>query len=162
LEGLVADLTDKLRRWIDVPARTAAGLLLAEEDVRALEISYAVSLPEDFREYLLHAAPEHERIWDDGDVLWWPITDIKNVPDEYEHGLEGLISAAHAEKTLFFADFMIWCWAWAICCDDNEHRGKIILVGRSPDKVVANSFTEFAESYLRDPKAVGCGDPPRS
>jgi hypothetical protein len=112
-----------------------------------------VTLPEDFRAYLLQAAPA-KQFWDDGDINWWPPARIANIPDEYEYSVGDRLVAVNARSYLFFADYMIWSWAWAICCGDGEDRGKVVVIGRKPDHIIANSFTEFAEAAIRDPLSV--------
>jgi len=86
-------------------------------------------------------------------VGWWPIARIKNIPDEYEYDIGNAEIANSASKYLFFADYLIWCWAWAICCDPGPHYGKIAVVG-GPDKFVADSFEEFVEILLQDVDAL--------
>ena len=110
-------------------------------------------LPEDFRAYLLESAPR-EDFWDDGDAIWWNPERINNIPDEYDSEVSDPAIAASAVNCLFFADYMIWCRAWAICCSEGEDRGKVAVVGGSSDRWVADSFTGFIESYVRDPLSV--------
>lgn len=69
--------------------------------------------------------------------------------------MDDAVIAAEAHSYLFFADYSIWCWAWAICCGDGPNRGKVALVGGAPDRIVADSFSDFVERYLRDPASVG-------
>jgi len=157
----VDDLNQRLLAWLKLQARTPTELLTAEQSVRALERRYALTLPDDFRAYLLHVAPKDQEEWDDENVLWWPAERIKNVPDEYACGLAKPF-VSWENSTLFFMDYAIWCWAWAICCSDDEHRGKVLVVGMECDKVVANSFSEFVDMYLRDPDWVSVGRPPRT
>jgi hypothetical protein len=48
-------------------------------------------------------------------VTWWNFDRIKNIPDEYAHELGPVITNGGREF-LFFADYLDWCWAWAISC----------------------------------------------
>lgn len=86
-------------------------------------------------------------------VDWWPIDRIKNIPDEYEHDIGNPEIANSASKYLIFADYLIWCWAWAICCDSGPHYGKIAVIGGN-GKFVADSFEEFVEIFLQDVDAL--------
>ena len=142
-------LSDWWRLTGDAPTLANVGEATAED----IERRYGISLPEDFRLYLLHAAPR-EDFWDDGDASWWSPGRLKNIPDEYEYSIDDPRIAAKAQRYLFFADYMIWCWAWAICCEEGEDRGKVALIGGAPDRIVASSFTEFLKAYIADPLSV--------
>ncbi|MEG3147771.1 SMI1/KNR4 family protein [Sphingomonas sp. RT2P30] len=133
----------------DEPAR------FAQPDIACHEIErcYQVRLPEDFKSYLVLSAPE-EDYWDRENVIWWSPASIKNIPNEYQTAVSDSSIAAVAEKCLFFADYMAWCWAWAICCDEGPNHGKVALVGGAPDRWVAESFTEFVNNYVRDPMFI--------
>jgi hypothetical protein len=135
--------------------RTAAGIVTQatpQNAIAALEVRYSITLPDDFRAYLLESVPKEEN-WDDEDGNWWPMSRIKNIPDEYEHAVSEPI-ASNASKHLIFLDYSIWCWAWAISCADDETRGKIAIIGGSPDGYVADTFEEFVERYTSDWGAI--------
>ncbi|MDF0546481.1 SMI1/KNR4 family protein [Sphingobium sp. H39-3-25] len=121
-------------------------------DVEALERRYSLTLPEDFRSYLLHAAPT--TIWmDDIGTQWWSAPEIKSLPDECPDGSPGNTNPdieQERDQCLVFADYLIWCYAWAICCSDGPNRGKIALIGGSPDMFVADSFRDFLRLELVD------------
>jgi hypothetical protein len=138
---------EKLKRyWIDtgVGVDTVA---LSEQQLDGLERKYGIRLPDDFRDYLLYSCPVGEN-WDDNFVGWWPLDRIKNIVDEYPHKVTDEI-ARDAAKYLFFADYSIWCWAWAIACGDDENRGRVACIsGR--DRFVADSFAEFVDLFIQD------------
>ena len=124
-----------------------------------IESRYGLSLPEDFRTYLLETAPAEE-LWDTEDMTWWPVDRVRNMPDEYatfNHPVWESDLTGEPETWLFFADYMIWCWAWAICCSDGEDRGKVAFIG-GPDRIVAASFSDFVGQYLREPVAICNGE----
>ncbi len=123
-----------------------------ETAIHDLEQRYGIVLPADFRTYLLHVAPEEDH-WDEGDATWWPLSRIHNIPEEYEHPLKNPVVAAMAGRCLFFADYMIWCWAWVICCEEGDFYGKVAVIG-SDDRWVADSFTDFVRKYVADPLSV--------
>lgn len=141
-----------LSLWWRGAGHAPARAVEAERRIGELESRYRLTLPDDFRAYLGHAAPA-EDFWDDNDVIWWSPGRIRNIPDEYEHDLADPAIAREAETYLFFADYMIWCWAWAICCSDGPNRGKIVLIG-GPDRFVADSFSRFVSLYLERPESV--------
>jgi hypothetical protein len=129
---------------------SAAGDGASEAEIQFLEQKYDVRFPADFREYLRRALPTDENMWDDNSSTWWHLNRIKNIPEEYEHAIAHEIVARDAARYIFFADHMIWCSAWAICCDDSENRGRVIVVGgRGGDTFVADSFDEFVDLYIQ-------------
>jgi len=130
-------------------AETEAGVATrcaSETEIVELETRYGVSLPNDFRSYLAHGVPIADN-WDAEDGNWWPLTQIKNIPDEYQHVVAEPI-ASHAAKHLFFLDHLQWCWAWAISCVPDETFGRVALIGGHSEVYVADSFTDFVEQYI--------------
>jgi hypothetical protein len=127
--------------------------MVPEQQIVELEKNYRVALPEDFREFLRLSSPVGEGM-DTEMVTWWSFGRVKNIPDEYPHALAPIISD-EGKKYLFFADYCIWCWAWAISCADDGSRGKVALIaGHTHDRFVANSFSDFVQKYLSDPRSV--------
>jgi len=110
-------------------------------------------LPDGFKEYLLASCPDEDTA-DKENTTWWAFDRIKNVPEEYEHEVLNAEISAHAGQYLFFADYCIWCWAWAISCTDDSNRGRVAIIGGSPDRFVADTFSEFKQRYLRDIRSV--------
>ena len=124
-----------------------------EVAARELEQRYNVVLPDDFRAYVATTAPK-EDFWDDENGTWWAPNRIKNIPEEYESAIPEPAIAAKAGTYLFFADHLIWCWAWAVCCDDSADRGKVAVITGADDRIVANTFTEFVTAYTADSLSV--------
>jgi len=62
--------------------------------------------------------------------------------------------AGSQAQYLFFADYCIWCWAWAIACTNDGNRGKVAVIGGAPDRFVADSFSDFVQKYLASPTSV--------
>ena len=85
--------------------------------------------------------------WDDEGTRWFPLADIKTVREECGDW-EGE-SALDSSNLIVFADYMIWCYAWAIDCSETDDRGKIALI-TGDDHYVADSFDAFLERYLHD------------
>ncbi len=121
-----------------------------EARVAAIEARYAVTLPEDFRRYLVEACPDNDR-WDNDNTAWWGLKEIKSLGEDYAHPVTGELAGHVKDKYLVFADYMVWCWAWVIACADDEHRGKVAIIGASPDRFVADSFDDFLRIYAEDP-----------
>jgi hypothetical protein len=122
--------------------------------VDALERRCSVRLPEDFRDYLLHRAPIVEDIWDDQHTAWWSLGRVKSVAEDFDGAISHPDIEARKTQYLVFADFLVWSWAWAVACTEDEHRGKVALIGGEPDRFVATTFTDFERLYAEDIHAV--------
>jgi hypothetical protein len=118
-----------------------------------LERRYDIRLPTDFKAYLTMRVPGKE-FMDDGGIIWWPIGRIKSLreecgeatPDEQRNpAIE-----AEADRYLVFSDYLDWCYAYAICCSESINRGKVALIGSSPDRFVARSFSSFVRLAAED------------
>lgn len=154
-----ADPLRALPEWLPVEsgARPAPD---ACEWAESLESRYGVRLPEEFRAYVLEAAPSEEGI-DAAGTMWWPPSRIRSIPDEFQGEIDNPVIAAEAGAYLFFADYLVWCWAWAICCSDGPNRGRVAFIG-GPDDFVAESFSGFVERYLCDPDGTANTMPERT
>jgi hypothetical protein len=129
---------------------------IEEAAIAALERRYSVALPEDFRAYLRHAPSQGNETLDYAGIDWWDIGRIKNIPDEYSGGIQHRIIAREAPQYLFFADFAIWCFAWAINCGEGANRGRVVCIaGEQYDDFVADSFGEVVDLYIEDYRSVG-------
>lgn len=127
--------------WDQVPA-----LDPPEAEIHALEERYSLRLPDDFRNYLMATMPEGKE-WDAEGTRWFPLADIKSLREECADW--DTRSALDSDKLLVFADYLIWCYAWAIDCSETENRGKVALIS-GYDHYVADSLDEFLDRYLRD------------
>ena len=136
-----ASPVQRLLHWWD---REPTAALDAE--LRALEQRYAIKLPEDFRRYLEAAMPEGNE-WDDEGTRWFPLADIRSLREECANWDSD--SALDSDRLLVFADYLIWCYAWAVDCSETENRGKVALI-TGKDHYVADSFDAFVELYIRD------------
>ena len=128
-------------------------------DVEALEERYSLQLPEDFRAYLIYAAPSIT-FMDDIGTQWWAPSEIKTISDECPDGSPGQINLEiekERDAYLVFSDYLLWCYAWAICCSNGQNRGKIALIGGFPDSFVANNFRDFLRLELTDDLAIHQG-----
>src|SRR6478752_4078984 len=105
-----------------------------------IERRYGIRLPEDFKTYLDTRAPS-EDFWDDANFVWWSAARVKSLteecgrdtPDEQRNNeIE-----EEATRYLVFADYLDWCYAYALCCSEGPNRGKVALIGGRPDRFVA-------------------------
>lgn len=134
--------------WLDTGSNVQT-TTVSEAVVAGLEEKYSVSLPYDFREYLLQSCPVNDN-WDQEGTCWWWLDRIKSIPEEYEHKIVNEAVASEAAKYLVFADYMTWCWAWAIACGDDQHRGKVVVINGVSDRFVGESFSQFVDRYIAD------------
>ncbi|HEV7691602.1 MAG TPA: SMI1/KNR4 family protein [Hyphomonadaceae bacterium] len=125
-------------------------------EVAILERRYGVVLPDDFRTYLLEAMPACGGNMDDAHTIWWEAELIKSIPDEHAnsqygpHKFKNAEVAAEEDVYLYFADYCIWIWAWAINCGQGVNRGRIVRIDGAKDGFVADSFSEFVGYYLHN------------
>jgi len=147
------DAPAALAHLLKLPERSALELERAEQEIVAVEQRYDLRLPDDLRLHLKRMGPGETEIWDDELILWWPTGRLRNLPDEYPQGSRNPDIAAEANRYVFFADYSIWCWAWAICCSDGKNRGKVAAISAG-DAFVADSFSDFAARYLADPMSI--------
>jgi len=143
---------DRLRSWFDKCGVPLDATTPRESDLAALEDRTGLTLPDNFRRYLLEMSPTTDN-YDDEETNWWPITRLRTIPEESGDEVHNAEIAASPGSYLFFADFSIWAWAWAISCTQDHNRGRIVRIGGTPasDQFVADSFEEFIDIYLRDP-----------
>jgi hypothetical protein len=117
-------------------------------EIQSLEERYGVHLPASFRAYLLNASPVSDPSWDHELTNWWPFESLQSVAEGYEWPLAEPV-AGYEGKLILFADFSIWCWAWAINCAPGADYGKIMVIGGG-ERFVADGFDEFATKYIHD------------
>jgi hypothetical protein len=127
-----------------------------ESAIVAVEQKYDVKLPEDFREYLLYCCPAGEN-WDDKLTDWWSLDRIKNIPHEHQHKIANDLVSQDARRYLFFADYSIWCAAWAIACGVDENRGRVVFIDGRYDRFVSDSFSQFIEASIWDWRSIAYG-----
>jgi SMI1/KNR4 family protein SUKH-1 len=144
----------KLRRYWVTTGADVQTTTPGESEIALLEQRYDVQLPRDFRDYLLYSCPLSENNMDGELTCWWPLNRIKNIPNEYVHEIKNASVSGNASKYLFFADYCIWCWAWAIACGDDENRGKVVVINGVSDRIVADSFGQFVDRYINDAQSM--------
>jgi len=141
-----------LAHWAaEVPSYGRA-VVHGEPEVRALEERFGLKVPVSFRTYLLVACST----FDDGgemdasDNAWWGLDRIIPVRDGYDHDLKNADLSDEAATSLIFADHMVWCMAWAICCGHGPNYGRVFVINE-PARFVANDFATFVAAYIKEP-----------
>jgi hypothetical protein len=77
---------------------------------------------------------------------FWPSAELERV-STYDGGRENRFPLAR--EYVLFADYLSWCWAYAVKVG-KPGRGEVILVGSKEPVLVARGFPEFLERYLVD------------
>lgn len=118
--------------------------------IRQFESKYRVTLPADIREYFSTVDGMEDDL-DPGSNRFWPLAIVKPVSEE--------LTEHHADRWAYpdcfvFADHCIWCFAWAVRLGTErlDVSGPVFQVtgGGEPGRLIAHSFTEFVEMYLKD------------
>jgi len=125
-----------------------------EDRVRDFESRNAVILPPDFREYFLSVDGMAQVGGHDSDptgFAFWPLARVQSVIKECaEHSLV-VPEVQDQDKYFAFADYLQWSWGYAIHLGDRPSApNPVIHVATLRPKVVARSFTDFVDMYLRD------------
>lgn len=144
---------ERLRRYWNDDATPVHSVGADERALAQLERRYGIELPKDFRAYLLHAAPADDQV-DSNSTEWWSLNRIGSITDICEHELTSSEIASNADASLLFADYAIWCMAWAICCRPGDNYGRVVLISGNNDRFVADSFATFVEQYVADHRAL--------
>lgn len=155
-----AGTDDRLATWIGAPPDPDAA-----SKVAALEARLDLAFPDDFRAYLLEMAPKSNA--DDAhEIRWWSLDAIRSVPEELgDRAQAGKMTRAlggEPEKHVFFADYLGWAYAWAICCSDGPDRGKVGLICTGFEGFVADSFSEFAALAMANSPTVHLSEAPEA
>jgi hypothetical protein len=140
--------------WTDGGLKIARGC--RESEVRQFEIENGVALPGDLRAYFLHVngmLPDAREDCDLNGFCFWPLSRVKSVVKELALHSSPMGGSAEDHLHFVFADYLQWSWAYAIRLTESAAgHNPVIHVGTQEQRTVANSFTQFAELYLRDSK----------
>ena len=114
-----------------------------------LQDRYRIQLPEDFAAYVVGASPRED--WMDGfGMIWWGAERIKSVRDECGDESPGGQPNAEiedeADQYLVFADFLMWCYAYAICCSAGPKPRKNSAHWGATRRIRSQQFFELRES----------------
>jgi hypothetical protein len=122
--------------------------------VQRLEARYGVTLPDDFRDYLLKASGNGSEWTSRNGIGWYSIDRIRNLREALggEAPEEGILEIGReADRYLVFADFLDWCgYGYAICCSDGQHRGQVAMVCPIPHRFISRDFPTFAKLAAED------------
>ena len=145
-----------INHWTDCGLKISRGC--RESSVRRFEVQNGVILPGDLRSYFLQVngmLPDAREDCDLTGFCFWPLERVKSVTQELSRHSSLMPRNAEDHLHFVFADYLQWSWAYAIRLTDSATGpNPIIYVGTPEPKVVANSFTQFVELYLKDAKEL--------
>lgn len=126
----------------------------SEDKVREFESRNGVFLPTDLREYFLSVdgmAQIGGHDCDQKGFSFWPLARVRSVPKECAEQELADPEIENPDQYFVFADYLQWSWAYAIYLSERlSEANQIIHVGTLRPKVIAGSFTQFVDLYLRD------------
>jgi len=130
---------------------------VSADAIAAFQSKYHVILPTDVRDYFMAT----DGTGDDSDdemYRFWPLAEVKPVHDELGDTQHGSYRDRFAYPDCFvFADYCIWCWAYAFkLTDDPTQPAPVFRVTASdpPGEQMASSFREFMAQYADDPDNI--------
>ena len=145
------------RHWKSKNLRIAHGA--SKQDLQTFEARYGVVLPKDFRDYFLSVdgmlqIANHE--CDPDGFGFYPLVRVKNVVEEYaelskrlrqtrrthKRILSSLITSSGPGRTRYAYQMTF------------HELNEVIHVGTIRPKVIANSFSEFVDMYLKDAREL--------
>ncbi len=117
----------------------------------AFEASHQASLLDDMRAYLLRADGMVDGQMDPDNYFHFAaLNEVKLAIDE----LPDIDRATYAGYFVF-ADHSVWVFAYAVCLDPASGAlGSVAIVHGETPILVADSFTEFLQYYLHEPKRL--------
>ena len=134
----------------------ATGKGSTEAEIGRFEQIHKVSLPQDMRNYLLVVDGMDMTLTRDyqdrNGFSFWPLSKIRSAADEAKRHPEGYWGFPHQDALFVFADYLDWCWAYAIRLESSlTEDSPVFLLGKKEFPIrIGNSFREFAELYLID------------
>jgi hypothetical protein len=131
-----------VRRW-----QTSGDLRLpaSEEQILAFEERWRVRMPDAFRALLRASDGMEEGCWDEQQIRFWPLEELRPVSDASTDGdLEAFAGY------FMFADYMISSHEYAIRMSIGS-KNDVVLVGGGAPIEIAASFEEFLALYVESP-----------
>jgi hypothetical protein len=125
-----------------------------EVAVRKFGIGNNVVLPADLRAYFLNVngmLPEAREDCDLNGFCLWPLDRVKSVTDEIARHSSPIRKSPEDHLSFIFTDYREWSWAYAIRLTNRANApNPVVHVGTLKPKIVADSFSQFVQLYVRD------------
>lgn len=117
-------------------------------EVRALELSKGVALPNDFRNYLeqINGFDQQRTYQDERGFNFWPLEKLTTVADCDDPSFGFVGDAGY----IMFCDYLDLSWVYALSARPGAHQVVLLGTRDGQPKVVADSFSQFVDRYLAD------------
>ncbi|MFN3652640.1 MAG: SMI1/KNR4 family protein [Armatimonadota bacterium] len=141
------------RYWLEHRVRMLPGA--SQEELDAFERANGVRLPPDIREFLQTMNGFEQYEWDPECVEWYPISRWERL-SEYGH-----YPFEDADQYFVCADWMLHAFIYAVRLDaSGKCENTFLLLGPpGPPEVLARSFSELFEAYLKEGPVMLGGSP---
>jgi hypothetical protein len=142
-------LSEVVARWRD---RGIARRGATREAFDQVEQRCGARLPCDLKALLCLADGMDDGNMDDLMIRFWPIEEMRSAVEEAPDG-----DPRPYEGFFTFADYSLWSHGYSIKMGDSGgsvNEGVVAVVGGPLPVVVASSFAEFVENYLRCPERL--------
>lgn len=140
--------TSLKNHWLSKGLEVNPGV--STEELTAFESRYQVLLPADLRDYVLAVNGMAEGVMDDALIRFWSLNEVKPMPEEAPAYADPAY-IQDPKSLFFFADYSIWCHAYAIRLSSNsETANPVIVIGGEKPTRMYDSFSELVSDYLTD------------
>jgi hypothetical protein len=139
-----------VRHWKALGLTIPAGV--SDEALREFELQSGLAMPLEFREYFLNVngmAQIGGQDCDENGFAFWPFDRIRPIHEECESNKVPLPAIEEIQSYFAFSDYMQWSWAYAISFAPGQ-MGNVLQFGTRCPRIVARSFGEFVDAYLKD------------
>jgi hypothetical protein len=136
-------LTEVARRWREQSLAFGPGATLLQ--VREFEARFRVTFPEDFASYLITLGGMPDGTWDEHQIRFWPLTEIRPIAEAATSPLE--------TGYFTFADYSISAHEYALHLGAPADR-HVAIVGAGEPRVLAPTFGEFLSLYIDNATAL--------
>lgn len=121
------------------------------EELNAFERRHGVALPPAMRDYFQIANGNRDMGTDF--FRFWTLQEVKLVSEE-------LTDPIHTDRNdypqcFIFADYLLWCWAYAVCLSNDANADEpVYIIGGTDKIVIAATFLEFMQKYAANPDSL--------